>query len=105
MKTFVKKKSYEYIVRQYIDYLYKIDANLTSYQLKELLRHSLCKALGLSSKASSKYIENLSVGCSDYLSGGIDISNMTLENKHSLLEACVHVLDITVSNAERGNTK
>lgn len=100
---FVKKKRpavdttlIDNIVHAHLDYVKSTGQELTCSEISELLRYSLCQALGLPTKGYSERIEALGVQCIRELSKVLISSGFLykpVNMRQGLLEACVYSIE------------
>lgn len=86
---------YKELMRGYVAYIQEEKEELDLWLISELFRHSLCKALGLESKAATKRIGLES--CADLQRRYIDpivkrykLLDQSYEYRQGTLEACMH---------------
>lgn len=102
-KEDVNMKLVDLIVKSYFACLRSNNIILNYSEISELLRHSMCKLLGLSSNGYSCKIENYSDIVVNHLvneTKTFNISEMTNDYKKGLLEACVHCMEMSRKRLE-----
>lgn len=91
------------IVTNYFTILRGSNFQLNCSEISELLRHSMCRLLGLSSNGYTCKIEKYSDIVVESLSDVIkkyNLNEMTDEYKKGLLEACVHCMEMSRKKAD-----
>lgn len=88
---------YRTIVGRYLEYLHETYRetdlfNTDKGQMSELLRYSLCVALGVSSKPATTRVDLESKKCSAHITQGIDSKGWSTEYKLGVIEACLKCL-------------
>lgn len=89
---------YETILKRYFEYLKKTYSDkdefcVDAFKMKELLRHSMCKKLGIKSKSASIRVNTESDRCGNYLFKRINTTTWGYEDKYALVEACIKCLE------------
>lgn len=90
----------ESLVHAYLDYIKSTGEALTCSEISEIMRYSMCEALGLETRGYSERVEAIGVGAVLVLkpiltANGAD--GYSVEVKRGLLEACV----ISIESARR----
>lgn len=98
--------TYHILVKRYLEYIRKTfekdDIFLTDrVQMSELLRHSLCLGMGVSSRPSTSRVDECAKKCAKYIFKGIKTSDWTLEDKIGILEASIKLLSLAIKKGER----
>lgn len=91
------------IVTTYFKTLRGSNFRLNCSEISELLRHSMCRLLGLSSNGCTYKIEKYSNTVVESLSDIIkkyNLDEMSDEYKKGLLEACVHCMELSRKKAD-----
>ena len=86
------------VIKSYFDFLKTNGVELTYSELTDLLRHSVCVALGLQSKALTERLDSLAEQVSKVVIEQIPsslVSDYTHNDKIKLLEACVHCIELS----------
>lgn len=86
------------IIKSYFDYLKTNNIELTYSELTDLLRHSVCIALGLKSKALTDRLDVLAEDIAKVITVHIPhslVPSFTHNHKVKILEACVHCIELS----------
>ena len=94
-KSNVSLKLVDDIVQAYFGCITENNMVMSCSEISELLRHSMCKLLGLQSKGYDKKIEEYSKIVVNNLNGVVDVSGKSDSYKKGLLEACVHAMEMS----------
>ena len=105
IKHYNNNRDYNILMQYYFDYL-KENPNTLSYRgLEELLRYSLCTALGLQTSETSYKVREISFKLIQGFKiklNELDIYRKSEEYKQGLLEACVHCMKFTLEKVAKG---
>ncbi len=89
--------SYQYLMRNYVDYIEKRNLDDSEdYDLMELLRYSICKGFKLQTIPSGRFAEQYGSDCSKYIMCKLKCDSYTEKEKQGILEACLHILNMTL---------
>lgn len=97
---------YQLLVERYLEYIRKTFTEddeflVNRVQMTELLRHSLCIGMGITSKPANMRVSLSSTKCAKFMFKGIKTSNWTTDDKMGVLEASIKVL----AQAIKGGSK
>lgn len=97
----------KFIIGRYLNYLEtnfgKDGVFCTNEDLmKELLRHSVCITLGLSSKSNDERVRVEADKCGDFIFEGVDYASWSQRFRQGILESCIKCLDMIFIRKKEG---
>lgn len=91
------EKGYISVIRKYFDALSDVDLNLRPKDVSELLRFSLCEALGLESKCAMNDLNKIALEkCVPELKKDLEekgVSSKSLAYRQGFVEACMYYIE------------
>ena len=104
-KQNISTDCYKDVVRTYLSYITEKYPNLSETAIAELLRHSVCKSLGLESKGYDKFIESNVDSCVKIIRPifkKYNVLNQDIGYKRGMLEACMHCIEFARKKVHNG---
>lgn len=105
-KTDINTTVFDAVIREYFKVLRELNVALNTQEVSELLRYSVCRALGLQSLGTTTKLQILSDKVYVRLINPLKeqgVYEKSIEYKQGVLEACVHCMEMTRRSVdERG---